>query len=243
MAEDLGLERLVAAQHDDVRRDAHALQLLDRVLRGLGLVLVAAAQEGHERHVDEERVLLAPLQRDLPRRLQEGLALDVAGRAADLGDDHVRAGLFFQTVNEVLDLLRDVRDDLHLAGREVGKAVEVLVDEALVVPEVEVGLAAVLGHVDLAVLIGAHRPRIDVDIGVELLRRDLESAALEQPPQRGRRDPLAQTGHHAAGHKNIFRHVFSLRFAGKKILRRLKGALGPWLRRTHKNTIFKIKKA
>ena len=201
------------------------------------------------------------LQRDLPRRLQEGLALDVAGRAADLGDDHVRAGLFLQTVNEVLDLLRDVRDDLHglpqvfpaallvehvpvdLAGREVGKAVEVLVDEALVVSEVEVGLAAVLGHVDLAVLIGAHRPGVDVDIGVELLRRDLEPAALEQPPQRGRRDPLAQTGHHAAGHKNIFRHVFSLRFAGKKILRRLKGALGPWLRRTHKNTIFKIEKA
>ena len=42
------------------------------------------------------------------------------------------------------------------------------VGEALVVTEVQVGLAAVVGDEDLAVLEGAHRPRIDVDVRVEL---------------------------------------------------------------------------
>ena len=224
LAEDLRLERLVAAQHDDIRRDAHALQFLDRVLGGLGFVLVAAAQEGDQRHMDEERVLLSLLQADLPGGLQKGLALDIAGRAADLGDDHVGLRRLSDAIDEVLDLLRDVRDDLHrlaevlaapllvehvpvhLAGGEVGIAVEVLVDEALIVAEIQVSLTAVLGHIDLAVLVGTHGPGVDVDVGVELLRGDLEAAALEQPPERGRRDPFAKPGYDAACHKHIFCH-------------------------------------
>ena len=88
-----GLQRLVAAQHDDVRVDAHALQLLDGVLGGLGLVLVGATEERHQRHVDEQAVLPPYLQSDLPDGLQEGLGLDIADGAADLGDDHIRVGL------------------------------------------------------------------------------------------------------------------------------------------------------
>src|SRR6478736_6737376 len=49
----------------------------------------------------------------------------------------------------------------------IGGAGEVLVDEALVVPDVEIGLGAVLGHEDLAVLEGAHRARVDVQVRVE----------------------------------------------------------------------------
>ena len=45
--EDALLQRLVAAQDDDIRADAHALQLLDRVLGGLGLVLLGAVQVRH----------------------------------------------------------------------------------------------------------------------------------------------------------------------------------------------------
>ena len=46
---------------------------------------------------------------------------------------------------------------------------ELDVDEALVVPEVEVGLAAVVGDEHLAVLEGVHRARVDVDVRVELI--------------------------------------------------------------------------
>ena len=49
---------------------------------------------------------------------------------------------------------------------------EVLVDEPLVVAEVEVGLAAVLGDEDLAVLAGVHGAGVDVDVGVELAHGD-----------------------------------------------------------------------
>ena len=101
---------------------------------------------------------------------RKGCDFDVAGGAADLGDDDVGVGLLADRVDERLDLVGDVGDDLHglaevfagallvqhvpvdLAGGEVGELVEVLVDEALVVAEVEVGLRAVLGDEDLAVL-------------------------------------------------------------------------------------------
>ena len=46
--------------------------------------------------------------------------------------------------------------------------------------EVEIRLRAVLGHIDLAVLIRAHRSGIDVDVRVEFLRGDLQPARLEK---------------------------------------------------------------
>jgi hypothetical protein len=57
--------------------------------------------------------------------------------------------------------------------------------------EVEVGLGAVFGDEHLAVLEGAHRARIDVDVGVELLVCDLEPSCLEEAPDRCGRDALA----------------------------------------------------
>lgn len=76
LAEDvLVLDRLVAAQHDDVRGNAHGLQLLDGVLRRLGLVLARGLEIRHERHVDIERILAPDLKSDLPDGLEERLAL------------------------------------------------------------------------------------------------------------------------------------------------------------------------
>ena len=59
--------------------------------------------------------------------------------------------------------------------------------EALVMAEVEVGLRPVVGHIDFAVLIGRHRPRIDVQIGIELADADLVAARLKERPE-GRRE-------------------------------------------------------
>ena len=71
------------------------------------------------------------------------------------------------------------------AGRDVGGAEHVLVDEPLVVTQVEVGLSAVLGHEHLAVLEGVHRAGVDVDVGVELLHHDPQAAGLEEPSEGG----------------------------------------------------------
>ena len=128
------------------------------------------------------------------------------------------------------DFVRDVRDDLHgraeiiaaplfldhrlvdLTRRDVVVAGQGFIDETLVVTEIEIGLGAVLGDEDLAVLIRIHRPRIDVDVGVELLDRDGDAAGLEQSTEARGGDPLAERTHHAAGKEDIFRHLGMLRF-------------------------------
>ena len=223
LALDVVAYRAVGAQDDDVRRNAHALQLLAGVLRGLGLVFVGAGDVGHQYDMDIAAVLGALLQTDLTDGLQEGLALDVAGGAADLGDDDVRLGALGQIIDIALDLVGDVGDDLHglaqisaltllvqdvpvdLAGGQVRVFVQIFVDEALIMAEVEVCLGAVVGHEHLAVLQRAHRARVNVDVGVQLLAGHLQSAGLEQTSQAGRCDALAQARHNAAGHKNILR--------------------------------------
>ena len=69
---------------------------------------------GHERDVHEEDVLAAELVAHLAGRLEERLALDVADRAADLGDDDVGLRLVGGLqAHAALDLVGDVRDDLH----------------------------------------------------------------------------------------------------------------------------------
>ena len=119
----------------------------------------------------------ADVDRELADRLEERQRLDVAHRAADLGDDDVDVLALADELDAVLDLVGDVRDDLHRAaevvaaalladdrvvdraGGDVRRARRVRVGEALVVAEVEVGLRAVLGDEHLAVLERRHRAR------------------------------------------------------------------------------------
>ena len=93
------------------------------------------------------------------------------------------------------------------AGGEVGVAREVLVNEALVVAQVQVGLLAVLGDEDLAVLERAHGARVHVEVGVRLLHHDLVAPSLQQTAEGGRRDALAKGRDDAAGHENVLCHV------------------------------------
>ena len=214
---DVLAERLLAAAHDHVRLDADPAQLLHRVLGGLGLELAGVAQERDEREVDEHAAVAAEVGVELAQRLEERQRLDVAHRAADLGDHDVHVGRLGHQPDAVLDLVGDVRDHLDGAAqvvaaalapdhrvvdrprRGVGGAARVHVGEALVVAQVEVGLGAVLGDEHLAVLERAHRARVDVDVGVELLDRHREPAGDEQLAQRGGRDALAECGDDAAG--------------------------------------------
>jgi hypothetical protein len=181
--------------------DADAAQLVDRVLRRLRLQLAGGIDERDIRDVQVEHILLSDLTPELTDRLEERERLDVADRSADLADDDVGVGRLGDPADPLLDLVRDVRDHLHrraevlalplLAEHRVPDRArgvvrvpgKVLVDEALVVPDVEIGLGAVLGDEHLAVLERAHRPRVDVDVRVELLDLDLEPACLEQSPE------------------------------------------------------------
>src|SRR5438552_4182362 len=72
----------------------------------------------------------------------------------------------------------------------------------------ECWVAAVVGDEDFPVLVGAHGPGVDVDIGVHLLQRDAVTARLQQRSDRRGREPFAERGHHAAGHEDVLdRHL------------------------------------
>ena len=213
-------DRPVAAAHDRVGLDAPPAQLGDRVLGRLGLLLARRADVRHQRHVHVEDVLAPDVLAELPDRLEERQDLDVADRAADLGDHDVDV-VARERQDALLDLVGDVRDHLHglaevlalallgehrlvdRAGRRVRAPGERHVDEALVVTEVEVGLALVVGDEHLAVLEGVHRPGIDVDVRVELLHRDPQAPTLQQSPERRRREPLAEARCHTTGHEDV----------------------------------------
>jgi len=80
-------------------------------------------------------------------------------------------------------------DDLLIdpAGSEIVALAEIRMREALIVAEIQVGLGAIVGDVDLAMLERAHGAGIDVQIRVELLQRHAQPATLEQAPDgRGR---------------------------------------------------------
>jgi hypothetical protein len=171
--------------------------------------------------VDEQAVAPPDVHGELADGLQERQRLDVADGSADLRDDHVDVRGLPDEADPLLDLVRDVRDDLHRAAQVVPAALALddgVVDAArgdvrgarrvrrrvaLVVAQVEVGLRAVLGHEDLAVLVGRHRARVDVDVRVELLQADRQPAGDEDAPDRGGRDALAQRGHDAAGDEDV----------------------------------------
>ena len=199
--------------------DADLAQRGDRVLRGLGLQLAGRADEGHQGDVQEEAVVAADVVAGLAGRLQERQRLDVADGAADLRDHHVDLGLAHRQ-DAFLDLVGDVRDHLHgvaevvaaallgdharvdLAGRDIGDLAEVGVEEPLVVADVEIGLGAVVGHEDLAVLERVHRAGVDVEIGVEFLHRHPETAA-QQAAEAGGRQALAEGGGDASGNEDV----------------------------------------
>ena len=73
--------------------------------------------------------------------------------------------------------------------------------------EVEVGLAAVVGDEDLAVLEGVHRARVEVDVGIELAHRDPRPTRLEQPAERGGGETLSEGTRHATGNEHELRHA------------------------------------
>src|SRR5256714_1622392 len=198
----------LAAAEEDVGLDADLAQLLHGVLRRLRLHLVRGFDVGNERDVDVEGVAAADFLAELADGLEEGERLDVADGAADLDDDDVDA--LADLADALLDLVGDVGDDLHglaevvaaalflddlevdAAGGEIVLARGAHGGEALVVAEVEIGLGAVVGDEDFAVLERRHRPRVDVDVGVEFLERDLEATRLEEGADRCRGDALAE---------------------------------------------------
>ena len=210
----------VGAAEQDVWLDPDGEHLLDGVLGGLGLELAGGGDPGNEGDVDEEGVVAAEVLAHLADGLEEGEGLDVADCAANLDDEDLAVG--GDLAHGVFDLVGDVGDDLDglaevvsaallgddllvdAAGGEVVVAGEAGMGEALVVAEVEVGLGAVVGDEDLAVLEGRHGAGIDVEVGIELHHVDLDAARLQQAADGGCGKALAERRHNSACYKDVF---------------------------------------
>ena len=162
---------------------------------GLDLCSSEPVDVRHQGHMDEAGSFPGPPPGDTWRMASRNGWLSMSPVVPPISVMTTSASVFLPTiVDEALDLVGDVGDDLHrlaqifalallvqhvpvdLAGGQVGVLVQVLVDEALVVAQIQVGLGAVVGDEDLAVLVGAHGAGVDVDIRVQLLGRDLQPA-------------------------------------------------------------------
>ena len=101
---------------------------------------------------------------------------------------------------------------INLAAGQVIEAGQLGVGKALVMPEVKVGLRAIVQHIHFAVLKWIHRAGIDIQIRIKFLQRDFEAAVFEQRAQRGGRQAFAQGTHHPAGNKNVFHTIKCLNY-------------------------------
>ena len=243
---------------DDVGLYADTAQLVNAVLRRFGLELSRGRYIWNERNVAVKNILPADTPRKLTYRLKIWKSLNIAYRAADLGNDDIITGA--DMLDPVLYFIRDMRYDLHccaviasrafalyygginLAGGTAVLSQDRLVYETLIMPEVKISLRAVSGHKDLSMLEWAHRPRIDVDIGVHLYDAHPVTAALQQYTERRGGDPFSKRRNYPAGDKNILSHriqnaplriseiyqyLSSLSEMSKRILRR---AVDPYLK-------------
>ncbi len=218
----------VGAAQQDIGLDADGAQLLHGVLRRLGLQFAGRGNVGQQGQVNVDGMPARQVVAELADGLEERKPLDIAHRAADLDEHEVHA--FIPCQHELLDGVCDVRDHLHRAAEVVAAPLlgdDVLVDpaggdvvgtrcgpsrEALVMAEVEIGLRSVVSDEDLAVLIGAHRARIDVEIRVELPESDRIAASLKESAEGGRSQTLAERRNHATGDEYVPSHgVFRLR--------------------------------
>ena len=67
---------------------------------------------------------------------------------------------------------------VNLTCGKIGIFVEIFINKALVMTEIQVGFSTVLGHIYFTVLIRAHCTGINIDIRVKLLCGNLETSCF-----------------------------------------------------------------
>ncbi len=211
-------DRLLRAADEDIRRDADGLQFLDAVLRRFGLEFTRRRQPGQEGQVHENALAAGFVMAELTDGLEEGQAFDVAHRAANFAEHEI--DLILADRDEFLDFVGNMRNDLDRfaqvitapfafqnGGIDAARADRVghargNPCEAFVMPEVQIGLGAVIGHEHLAMFERAHRAGIDIQVRIELAQPDRETARLQQRAQSGGCQPFSKGRNDATSNEN-----------------------------------------
>src|SRR5215813_12095945 len=66
-----------------------------------------------------------------------------------------------------------------------------LIGKALIMSQIEIGLGTIISDKDLAMLIGGHCTRININVGIELHERDGNPTVFEETSQRGNANTFA----------------------------------------------------
>ncbi len=148
--------------------------------------------------MDVHDVFFSDIVFHLANGFDERKRLNIPYCSTNLRDDDVCARFFSSTEDTVFDFVRDVWNDLNCSTvvvstaflledrrvnttrRDVRVLAQVDVDEALVVTKVKVRLCAIICDENFPVLVRAHRTRVDVDVRVEFLDRDVKATVFQE---------------------------------------------------------------
>ena len=151
-----------------------------------------------------------------------GSPLNVADRSADFHHHDISLALLGGPRDGILDGIGDVGNHLNGAAEEIattflcehvginlsrGDGTELahrLVDEALVVAEIQIGLRSVISNEHFPVLERAHGSRIHVQVRIQLLHKHLEPAGFHDRANRCRGDSFAKTRANSSGDNDEF---------------------------------------
>ena len=145
-----------------------------------------------------------------PNSFDERLRLHVTDRATDLDNHHIRVLALRQLADTPGNRTHQMRHHLHrlpqklrtqtflvqqlvidLPRGHIRKDREILVQEALVMPQVQIRFATVHRHEHLAMFERRHRARVNVQIRVEFENSDPQPPILQHAPDRCTGDALA----------------------------------------------------
>ena len=134
--------------------------------------------------------------------LNKGLAFNITDGAANFGDDDIGSWLFVRLeAHAPLNLIGDMGNHLdsvtqvfatpflanhflvYLAGCHVGGLRQVDIEKAFVVPNVQIGLGAIIGDEHFTMLERVHGAGIHVQIRIQFLHHNPQSAAGKQVAQ------------------------------------------------------------
>ena len=104
-------DRHAGPAQEHIRLNADRPQLLDGVLRRLGFQLPRSLDVGDERQMHEGDALASQIVAELPDRLEERKAFDIADSTSDLDEKKINLG--HARKDEILDRIGDMRNDLN----------------------------------------------------------------------------------------------------------------------------------
>ena len=107
------LQWSAAARDDDIRKDSIGLQLVDRVLGRLCLMLLTAFQIRNQCNMEKEAVFSALILCNLTNCFQKRQTLYITSRSSDFTDHDIGVTFLLCLIYKILDFIGNMRNNLY----------------------------------------------------------------------------------------------------------------------------------